>query len=339
METFLLPSLVAALLYLSDSLWAEPPSEQRAIIGILQPILQPSSISNEASTMHSAVLNIVAKPLEHSLRAYQRQNPKSQDVEPLLKALKENIPLSRRTGAADHNELEAWAGTQNGGLAAAIRHTVQSFVQWSQHPGVSVMPTVYSHRQFLAALKIMDAPQVLQLLLEEVKHQTESGSGSIAYDVACALVCAPDATNDPDSQPMGIPGESAVTLPNPIQRRVSLREALRSAAEDWRKIQKRDPVMAETVVRLYRKVEAQMTAQPPPPIMPASLELDASATLDEAIAAATAPGEPLTIDTADFGIEGSGADLGMGSATNSAGGYDLGDDLFSGIGGLDWDIT
>ncbi len=129
MEPFLLPSLISAMLYLSDALWAERLAEQKAITGILQLILRPNSISNEASTMHSAVLNIVAKPLEHSLRAYQRQNPKSQDVEPLLRALKDHIPLSRRTGAADHVELEAWAATQGGGLAAAVRHLIQSFVQ------------------------------------------------------------------------------------------------------------------------------------------------------------------------------------------------------------------
>ncbi len=77
----------------------------------------------------------------------------------------------------------------------------------SLHPGGNAMPTAYSHRQFLASLKTLGAPQVLQAVLDEVKHQTESGSGGAAYDAACALVCAPDVTNDPDSQPMGVPGE------------------------------------------------------------------------------------------------------------------------------------
>ncbi len=77
----------------------ERAQEQRVIVKVLQLILQPSSISTEASAMHSAVLNIVAKPVEHTLRAYQRQNPQSQEVEPLLRALRQNILLSRRTGA------------------------------------------------------------------------------------------------------------------------------------------------------------------------------------------------------------------------------------------------
>jgi len=334
------------MLYLSNALWVDRPADQRSIVRILQLIIQPSSISNEASAMHSAVLNIVAKPLEHSLRAYQRLNPKNQDVDPLLRALKENIPLSRRTGAAEINELEAWAGTANGGFAAAVRHMVQSFVQWSHHAGAgAAMRTSYNHRQFLAALRMLGAARLLDIVLDEVRHQAEAGSGAIAYDVACALVCAQDVTNASPEQPQP-------QLP-PVQRRITLREALKSRAEDWKKIQTADPLMAETVVRLYRKVEAQMTPPPEPVIAPDLGLVDATAAaavaLDDAMAAAAAaagaaPGDAMNLDTVDLGLGGAGADLGGdlglgGSAANSTGGLDLNDDIFGGLGALDgWDI-
>ncbi len=236
---------------------------------------------------------------------------------------------------------------------------MQSFVHWSLHPRVNVMPTAYSHRQFLAALRMLGAPLVLQLILEEVKQQTAAGSGSVIYDVACALVCAPDVTNDAESQPIGsglLGGNVGAMAPGAVQRRMSLRDALKSEAETWNKIQKEDPVMAETVVRLYRKVEAQMAVQEPQPVvsvglglesaaLPTGLDLESAATLDEAMVAAAAaaagPGDGLALDTVNLGLGGSAGSLGLGSATNSAGGLDLsGDDMFSGLGALDgWDMT
>ena len=339
-HTFLLPSLVTAILFLSDTL-VEHPAEQKAILRILQLVLKPSSISTEAASMLSAVLNMVSKPLDHSLRAYQRQEPKSQDVEPLLKALKENLALSRRNGAADHTELEAWTGTANGGLAVALRNTVQASVHWSLNAGPSQMPTSYSHRQFLAALKMLGAPKVLDYILEEVKQQhVGAGQGAVAFDVACALVCAPDVTNSPDNSLVPLADGTAV----PMQRRTTLLEALKARAEDWKKIEKTDAALAETVVRLYRKVESQMTIQAPAPVvLPTQLNLDASTALDEAMAvaaaaAAAAPADSILLDTSvDLGLDGGGdlSSFGAGSAT-PAGGLDFqGDDIFGSLDPLD----
>ncbi|CAP72901.1 uncharacterized protein PODANS_2_3320, partial [Podospora anserina S mat+] len=297
-EVFLLPSLVPAILYLSNQLWAEGPEGQRSIIKILQLLIRPNSISNEASAMFQSVLNIVAKPLEHALRSYQRSDPKSQEVEPLLRAIKENLTVSRRTGGADHAELESWTTTHgshtpgshpnatplpgglaatnrppqaqhpDGGISAAVRHTVQSLANWVQQAplGGNTTPTAYTHRQTLAALKLLGARQLLTVLLDELKTLTESGQGSVAYDVVCSLVCAPDVTNDtslassdtPNDGTAGGAGAFAAAPPPPVQRRLTLREVLKHEADDWKRIQKQDPVMAETVVRLYRQVEGQM---------------------------------------------------------------------------------
>ncbi|KAK0635373.1 mediator complex, subunit Med5 [Bombardia bombarda] len=311
-DILLLPSLVPALLYLSNQLWADQPQGQAAIIRVLQLILRPNSISHEASAMLSSVLNIIAKPLEHSLRSYQRQDPKSQEVEPLLRALKENLPLSRRTGGTDHNELESWAGTHitpaahaipaggaaprssssssasnnhnnnnnsngnnninNGGgpastsgLMAAVRLTVTNLVQWASHPTLNGMPSSYTHRQILVALKMHGARHVLSVLLDELKTQTELGNAAVAYDVVTAILCAPDVYADSSAaaEATAVPDETTGAFPAPVQRRITLREALKSEAEDWRRVQRTEgPAMAEAVVRLHRRVEAQMAIVP-----------------------------------------------------------------------------
>lgn len=348
----LLPSLVPAILFLSHHLWTTGGNDQqRAIIRILQLILRPGSISGDASSMLSGVLNIVAKPLEHALRTYQKQNPKSQDVEPLLRALKEHIPLSRRTGAANHSELESWTsahaqnGSPSGGFPAALRNTVHSLVVWAQNPPVNGMPPSFTHRQILAALKMLGAPRLLAILLEELKTHNNEPSAPIAYDVITAIVCAPDVTNEAATSTAPT-AAGAFGAPEPPQRRMTLREALKAEADEWKRLQKTDPVMAETVIRLHRRVEAQMV---PPPAPPPMLQPELSAlgeddiALGDAIAAAAAAGDHavdgMSLDTT--GLDG-GVDLGLenlsglASAAGSTGGLDLNDEIFGGLSGGDF---
>ncbi|KAK4147148.1 mediator of RNA polymerase II transcription subunit 5 [Dichotomopilus funicola] len=376
----LLPSLVPAILYLSNQLWVGGPQMQSAIIKILQVIIRPSGISNEAMTMLSSVLNIVAKPLEHALRSYQRQDPKCQEIEPLLRAIQENLALSRRTGGADHTELESWCSTHanssstsnatnnnntltnssnnnttnnnnNGasgttttyphsGLTAAVRHTVQSLIQWAQHPpSLNGTPATYTHRQTLAAVKMLGAKRVLAVLLDELRAAADTPQASIAYDVATALICAPDVTNDASlppppsptdpntSNPTGTNPDGTTTTaqqqqqksqhPSNIQRRTTLRTALHLKATTWKQTQTQtqqksgsnDPLTAETIVRLHRRVEAQLTPAPPP------LALAAIA-INAAAAMLHGHGQPVGVELA--GALGSGDVLGDamgGSAT------------------------
>ncbi|CAM1508468.1 Fc.00g053160.m01.CDS01 [Cosmosporella sp. VM-42] len=321
-DTFLLPSLVPAIRFLSNYLWVDQ-QEQKSIIKILQLILLPSSISGEASTMLSSVKNLIAQPLEHALRMYQRRDPNNQDIEPLLRVLKDSIPLSRRTGGADHTELDAWTITPSSGLGSAIKHTIQGLVQWSMHPGINSMPTSYTHRQMVAGIKILGPRRTLHVILEEVRHQSEAGSASIVYDVATALICAPDIYKEPSPVLML---EASGNMPPPMQRLQTLREILKAEAEDCKKTQKKDPALAEIVVRLHRRVEAQMVIIPPQPVIqdiPAadmSLTIDANrAALDDAMAAAGVQGDGMSVG--DLGLDmNMTADMDIGGS--STGGFD-----------------
>lgn len=230
--------------------------EQKSIIKMLQLILLPSSISGEASTMLSSVKKLVAKPLEQALRTYQRRDPGNQDIEPLLRALKDSIPQSRRTAEPEHNELELWTTTLPSGLASAVKHTMQGLTQWSLHPGPAGMnmPTSYTHRQLLLALQNLGAKRLLHVMLEEMRMQSDAGNASLIYDVATAMICAPDTAKDRLANGNVMDGNGNL----PAQRWSTLRDALRAMAEDCKKIQKTDPAAAEMVVRLHRRVEAQM---------------------------------------------------------------------------------
>ncbi|KAM0558474.1 hypothetical protein ACHAPJ_004668 [Fusarium lateritium] len=346
-DTFLLPSLVPAIRFLADYLWIDQ-KEQKSVIKILQLILLPSSISGEASTMLSSVKNLIAKPLEHALRTYQRRDPQNQDIEPLLRTLKDSIPLSRRTGGTDMNELESWTATPPSGLSSAIKLTMQGLVHWSMHPAMNSMPTSYTHRQILAGLQMMGPKRVLHVILEEVRQQTEVGSANIVYDVATSLICAPDAVKDAPAASMDANGNM---LP-PIQRQRTMRELLKVEAEGCRKIQKKDPALAEIVVRLHRRVEAQMVIPQTQGMLQAadmSLNLDGdTAALGDAMAAAASgvQGDNMSVNNLglDVGMGGVPSDMGLGSV-NDGGSMDPSGDasMFNGFGSqemgdFDWDM-
>ncbi|KAH6649137.1 mediator of RNA polymerase II transcription subunit 5 [Truncatella angustata] len=320
-DTFLLPSLVMAVRFLSDYLRTSRGNEPKAVIKILQIILLTKQGSNEAQAMLAAVITIVAKPLEHALRSHQRQDPKNQDIEPLLKAVKDSNPVPSRTGGSDQKEFEGWSNTPNGGLQAAVRYTIQTMVQWSLHPGLNVTPTPYTHRQMIFALKTLGAKRLLQLIMDEVKLTSEAGSASYIYDIAVSLICAPDVTNLPPPLSQGDPTLSTSST----QPRLSLRQVLRWQAEDCKKIQKTDPVAAEHIVRLFRRVEAQMHIVIPqaPTLMQEDLGLgldDNAATSLDGLAATQ--GDVMVPD--DTGMD---LDLGAGAA-------DMGLDMGVGDGGL-----
>ncbi|CAG1990921.1 unnamed protein product [Fusarium graminearum] len=345
-DTFLLPSLVPAIRFLADYLWIDQ-KEQKSIIKILQLILLPSSISGEASTMLSSVKNLIAKPLEHALRTYQRRDPKNQDIEPLLRTLKESIPLSRRTGGTDLNELESWTATPPSGLSSAVKLTIQGLVHWSIHPAMNSMPTSYTHRQILAGLKLLGPKRLLHVILEELRQHTAAGSANIIYDVATSLVCAPDAVKDAP-----VTDANGNMLP-PIQRQRTLRDLLKVEVESCRRLQKEDPVLAEHVVRLHRRVEAQMVIpQPQGMLQPADMSLnlaDDTAALGDAMAAAASgvQGDNMSVDNLalDVSMGGVPSDMGLGSATDGGSLDPSGDAaMFEGFDtqdmeNFDWDMN
>ncbi|OTB06195.1 hypothetical protein M426DRAFT_319265 [Hypoxylon sp. CI-4A] len=330
-NTFLLPSLVPAILYMSNQLWIEIGPNNRSVLRILQLILLTKQGSTEAQIMLSSVLNIIARPLEYGLRSYQRYDPKSQAVEPLLKAMRDNLRLSRRTASAANNELETWSSTANGGLAMSIRHILHGFITWSAHPNLNVMPTNYTHRHILTALKLHGAKSFLYTILDEVKAKTEAGHGSIAHDVATALICAPDVTNMPPPPELAPVMSSSNHPVAPPQLRTSLRAALRDEAEDCKIIQKTDPLMAEIIVRLYRKVEAQMLEPPPTESMlqgqlaNLGLSEDNAAVLGDALAAA-AQSDGLDADDGNMSLDLGSNGMGHLGGDSSHGGLNFGDD-------------
>ncbi|KAI5461117.1 mediator complex, subunit Med5 [Mariannaea sp. PMI_226] len=336
-DTFLLPSLVPAIRFCADLLWIDQ-KEQKSIIKVLQLILLPSSISGEASMMLSSVKNLIAKPLEHALRTYQRRDPKNQDIEPLLRALKDSLPLSRRSEEPEHNELESWTTAPGSGMVSAVKHTIQGLTQWSMHPSMN-MPTSYTHRQVLVGLQILGPKRLLYVILEEIKQQSEAGNANIVYDVASAMICAPDVAKERIAN--GNVMDANGNLPPAMQRPYTLRDLLKAEAEKCKKIQKKDPAMAEIIVRLHRRVEVQMVMPEAQMLQASDIPLmsgDATGLGDPMAAAAGMQGDTISTDMGlDMSMTGVASDLGLGGSVS--GGLDTSADaaLFDGLDTTDMD--
>jgi mediator of RNA polymerase II transcription subunit 5 len=252
LEPFLLPSLVVALTWLGNHIW-ESETDPTIPLKTLYSLIKPSSISGEAQAIHQTVLNITARPLEEQLKNVRTRHQSRTDIKPILDALEPYLSF-RRVGSSHRSELDTWTTHATGGLLASIRTTFQALVLWSSNPEINMAPHTYTHRQIITGIRMLGATRVLSALVDEVKQQTESGSGHIALDIATTMICAP------------MPESFAVDQNNnhpdkPVPRCVvlTLRDALALLHENVPKTSETDPLRAEVIVRLARRVNVLLT--------------------------------------------------------------------------------
>ncbi|KAJ0420789.1 mediator complex, subunit Med5 [Aspergillus carlsbadensis] len=276
LEPFLLPSLVVALTWLSNHIWE---SEQDPTIPLktLQSLVSPSSISGEAREIHLTVLNITARALEEQLKDVRARHPNRTDIKPILDALEPCLSF-KRTASCHKSELESWTTHTPGGLLGSIRSTFQSLVLWSTSPDVNMAPPSYTHRQIISATRMLGATRVLTSLLEELKLQSESGNADLALDIAATLICTPlsesYAVDQNTHHPIDPTKEHVPRCPM-----LTLRDALNLQHADVPKISEKDPLRAEMLVRLYRRVNVLLA----PPAQVTNLDMNMNMNMNNII--------------------------------------------------------
>lgn len=258
LEPFLLPSLVVALAWLGNHIW-ETETDPTIPLRTLYSLVKPSSISGEAQAIHRTVLNITGRPLEEQLKDLRARHPSRSDIKPLLDALDPYLTF-QRMGSCHRSELDSWTAHSSGGLLGSIRGTLQSLVLWSSNSDISMAPHSYTHRQLLTGIRILGSTRVLGAMLDELKQQTETGSGELALDIAATMVCAPMAESFAVEQNTYHPVDSTKE-PLPRCPILTLRDVLALQHENVPKISEKDPLRAEVIVRLWRHVN--MLLAPP----------------------------------------------------------------------------
>ncbi|KAF2461655.1 mediator complex, subunit Med5 [Lineolata rhizophorae] len=265
LETFLLPSLVSAISWMATHALETSNRDLDILVQIINKLVQPTSISGDAQIMHGTILAIVSSRLDKCMRTLRRRTSNSHEIDTLLQAIKPHLHYER-SPYSSIQEIETWTSAPGSNMRLAVKNLLQSLVTWSIAPEMANPPS-YSHRQFFTATNLNGAHKVLGALLEETKTQTETGNGSLAIDVASSLICAPSADNSPVAIDwLGFPAtvhahQQQQGHPTQLRTRLNLRDALRGAVSgsgDAASLLARDPGMAEALVRLHRRVEAQL---------------------------------------------------------------------------------
>ncbi|KAG9942006.1 mediator complex, subunit Med5, partial [Aureobasidium melanogenum] len=255
LEPFLLPSLIGGLSWVTKHSW-EDHGDTEILMQMLRKLIQPDSISGDAQAMHKTILAMIARPLARSLQELQRRQPKRKDVTPVIELLQPHLD-SQRSGKCNSAELTEWSVTADGGLRAVVKNLVGGLVQWSNQGSISSIPYKYTHRAITTALDMLGADEVLAIILDEVRSQTRSGCGSAALEVATAVVCTPSPL--PALSQANTLMQFDQSAPVSVSQRRTLRQALRARLDEPKELLAMETERVETIVRLGRRVEAQLS--------------------------------------------------------------------------------
>lgn len=256
METFLLPSLIGGLNWMASYALLQTHNDLDAMMRIFKEIILSAPSSGDAQSMHATILAMVSSRLETTFRTLQRRDPSRTSIEPLLQAIKGNLYYERSIYAS-MKELEQWTNAPNSTLNASLRNCVRQLSQWASTSAIQPNPPSYTHRQIYTSLKIMGTHRALRAIIDEIRAQTDAGNGAAALDIGVSIVCAPLVEDSP------IPIDwvsSPLPQPPPQRTRLNFREMLKHEFDNAASLVATDALTAETIVRLHRRVEAQLTS-------------------------------------------------------------------------------
>lgn len=266
----MLPSLIGGLSWMASHALKQTHNDLDAMMKIFHEAILTVPSGGDAQAMHSTIIAMVSSRLEKCFRTLQRRDPSRTNLEPLLQAIKQNAKYDRTT-YAPMQELERWTNAPNSSLTTTLRHTVQQLSQWASTAAINPTPPTYTHRLIYASSSILGVHQTLRAIVDEVKAQTEAGNGANALDVGMSIICAPTVEDSP--VPVGWIG-SSIHASAPPRTRMNLREMLKHVFDNAAPLVATDPSSAEAIVRLHRRVEAQLASigegnlQPPVITMP-----------------------------------------------------------------------
>ena len=202
--------------------------------------------------MHQTIIAMISTPLERSLRELNRRVPNRKEVASLIEFLKPHLD-SQRSMESSLYEVGQWISTPNGGLRRAVKDVMDGLIVWSNQSAINPVPTNYTHQTILFAIKSLGADEVLGVIVDQIKAQTQIGFGSSALEIGTALICAPCPMQ---STPL-LTFDGHNHTAQPAHHRRTLRQALRHKLESATDMLDMETEYVEALVRLGRRVDAQ----------------------------------------------------------------------------------
>ncbi|CAK4010988.1 Mediator of RNA polymerase II transcription subunit 5 [Lecanosticta acicola] len=258
LEPFLIPSLVLGLKWLAQHSW-EDHGDADVLLQALDKLLKPSSSSEETKAMHRAVLSIVATPLFASLQELHRKRPDKKQATALSDLLKPYVG-QQRSLSCSKSEMDDWL-QQDSDISSHIQRSARDLTVWGAHTSNPPNPPPkFTYKEFASAQQILEHGKLLDAVLDDLKR---SANLPVALDVWISMICAPTVqrANSPAS---------------------NFQNSVRLTGSNISGLLEKPRAEAEALVRLGRRVEAQITvAQMPPISMP--LQMEDQATADQLI--------------------------------------------------------
>ncbi|KAK4496449.1 hypothetical protein PRZ48_012429 [Zasmidium cellare] len=254
LEPFLLPSLIMGLRWLAEHSW-EDHNDTEVLLQILDKLLNlPKSSPPETRAMHFAILSMVATPLYESLQELLRRQPDKKKAADLSQVLRAHLYQQRTLSRQKHELDEIYQ--KDGSVQNRIRRSIGELVTWSSTPSNPPNPPPrFTYKEFALGCQLLDGESLRDVMVQELSQSPNMSTG---LDVCTSLVCAPAPA------PMAAQQQSH---PNCITSR--LRNSIALVAADIQSVKNKEVAEAEALVRLCRRVEAQLAVvQIPPMAMP-----------------------------------------------------------------------
>lgn len=262
------------------------PQELSVMCAIIKALMKAPTSSSDATAMHNTILSIVSHAFTRCLQTVKQRIPNSaKDLDPVLNFLEPHLTFIQSPLRYD-TEMRNWL-TSQGGIQQAFRYSFNSLTNWSttiaMNPAQQI-PRQYSPRLAFLSTRLAGARSTLRTLVEEVKNQTAfaDGTAPLHLDTAAALICADALSSesyhaaDTSSPPDQISATGAerpdlntkgdgqflqkIAAGSSSSVRMTLASALSTALESAPSLLKTDPAMAETIVRLHRRVNTVLTS-------------------------------------------------------------------------------
>jgi len=224
------------------------------LVQIFTKLIKSAPTSGDAQAMHATIIAMVSARLQKCFLTLKRRHPTRTDIEPLILAIKGNLHYER-SAYPFAEELEKWTNTPHNTLNASLRHTVQHLSQWATTASLQPNPPNYTHRQLYACLKLLGTSKTLRAIVDEIRAQSDAGNGQAALDIGLSLICAPMIENS--VVPVDWVG-STVPAPTPPRTRLNLHEMLKFEYDNAAIVMGKDPLAADVIVRLHRRVESHL---------------------------------------------------------------------------------
>jgi len=239
LEPFLLPSILCVCPWLAKHAWETSDGNEGLSI-VLRELIKPN---DDPSSMRNTILSLAGPNIDDALtRTYSSAQ---QDSLTILRSLLAPYLHYRRENAASSDllplglDLTPMTPGNND-----LNLTFNSLCSWSA--GISQVMPNYSHRQLFHVQRQDGASAFLSRIIKCIVDQTATGLSDFALDLASAIICALGHGRDAHDRTVDRAGSA-------------LHDALRSKLAQTPKFARREPLQAQIVIRLNRRLEAELT--------------------------------------------------------------------------------